>query len=72
VNEHQDFEALMQRMADDINGNAESYGVGTITASQVASAIESLESDGYAFDSVLAREELIARRIIRINPSSNA
>ena len=68
MNKPKGFEELMQRLTDEINSDSESYGFGAITAAQVASAIQSLERDGYAFEYVVARVELIARRILRINP----
>ena len=69
VRRARDFDRLIQRIVDDINANADSYGLVPISISDVDPAIRSLGKDGYAFEYVVAREELIARRILRLDRS---
>jgi len=60
------FDRVIQRIANDINGNAELYGLDPVSIADIDRAIRSLEDDGYAFEYVAGREELIARRILRL------
>ena len=62
----------MRRIADRINLASELYGLVSITAVDVESAIASLKLDGYSPEYLADREELIARRIMRINPNKLA
>ena len=43
-----------------------------MTSEMVQQAVESLKADGYSIDYLAKREELIARRILRLDPGKLA
>ena len=56
----------MDRIAQALNSSLPVQGERSITAMHVKRAVESLESDGYAFEYVTVREELISQRLLRL------
>ena len=55
-----------------INAAPDLYGLQPVTTEMVQQAIESLKADGYSHEYLANREELIARRILRLDPGKLA
>ena len=63
---------LLQSITKRLNSSPDLYGLQPVTVEVVEWAVESLGQDGYSLEYLADREELIARRILRLDPSKLA
>jgi len=63
---------VILRIARGINANAELCWLAPVSIAEIDRAIWSFEDDGYTFEYVVDREEMIARRIRRLGPGTLA
>ena len=64
--------SLLQSITKRLNASTDLYGLQPVTVEVVRVGIESLERDGDSIEYLTDREELIALRILRLDPSKLA
>lgn len=63
---------MLRSITKRINGSPDLYGLQPVCVAMVQQAVESLKQDGYSVEYLADREELIAHRILRLDPGKLA
>lgn len=61
-------EKLLRSIKDNINAATDVYGINEVSLDLVREAVASLETEGRQIDGISKKEEVVAKRILRLNP----
>ena len=65
-------EKLLRSIRDNINAAPDLYGINKVGLTMVREAAASLEAEGRPIETLRGKEEIVAKRIIRLNPDKVA